>query len=501
MKRALAWVLACLSLPGASAACADGGGDAALSAGSVAGRAGAGSVGAAGASAGGSSAAGGGSSAAGAPTTPVKPRGSFDVSVSGLKQAFPTGTGNVKSPSEGALFRIDIPEPAAAQAGKSGKGQAPVWRAVVTPRWGMPSLFDVSQGDGILTLTGSATVKAGGITDVWQSFVLDLDTGGLATGAVSAVGQESVLADGVGVSGKLTGSLSLRRDETPPAAKPSSALGFAGTLLLPWEPVVARFAEPISSADLAAHLSVIAGGSPISPSWTFAPEMALADGAAGAVQATAVLDDWGGVTAAKLVLSPGYADPSGNLGAGFEHGLDLVSVPLADPGAPLLPKSGGAVATWGPVELGAPCEPGGCTSVGPVALAPCGVIPAGVAGRAVPPGATTLRVRFRVVFAPTDAKGLPPYLGAIPVLAVVVARPGALPTVVEQVAPEVVDLGTAAGEYPFATPWTHLDVDLPPGSGELGWGVRVGGHATSAPCDGAVTSVPTKLLVESVAFL
>lgn len=500
MRRSLALLAASVTLPLASWAC--GSADAGLGAADATGGSGhAGSVSAGKSGAGGKSGAAGSSGgSAGGYVAPLKPRGSFDLSVSALKQSFPMGTGNVKSPSDGASFRIDIPEPEAAQAGKSGKGTPTAWKALVTPRWGTPALFDVVQGEGSLTLTGSATVKASGVTDVWQSFVLALDASGLATGAVSAVGQESILLDGVGVSGKVTGSLTLATDHTAPEAKAASVMGFAGAQLLPWEPVVARFAEPVADAAASSHLSLVAGGESIGAAWTFGPE-GLGAGQ-GIVVASGVLSTWDAPASAKLALASGYADLAGNAGMGFEQSVDFLSVPPAKAGPVLLAKDPSAFSAWGPTKADAACDTGACASLGPVWLAPCGVTVTGLAGRLEGVGAKTLRVRYRALFAETpESKGAPPYLGAVPVLAVSAARPGVLPVTQEQAAPETTDLGPNAGQFHYATPWTNADLPLPAGDGEIGWAVRAGGQAASAACDGKVTSVPMVVLVEFVAAM
>lgn len=419
--------------------------------------------------AGSAGAPGGGASGASGHLAPL---GSFDLTLTAVDASLPTGSGKQPSPSLGTSFRLDLLDHSTGSP----------WKAVVAPRWGTPTVFEGSVMSQGLLLSGAATVKVPGVTDVWQSFLLGLDKDGKLTGTVSAVGQESDLTESVGVSGKISGKGTLGPDVTPPAGKPGVDAGFASEALLPWEPISVRFAEPIAEADAKSHLALQVYGAQAPVTWSF---VGGADKASGVVQASGFALAWTDLSSSKLELIPGYPDKALNPGSGFEKGLSLLSPPKATTGKSAVSFQGDYVG-WGgaSVVLKSEACDGPCAVLGPVPAAACDLPSIGLAGRLdVPEKASMVRVRYRVLLAGDSAPT------TVAALSVMLARPGKAPVTKDVQSPLVMPFG---GQ--FASAWLTAELPLPAKSGvapaELGWAIRAGGFAAAESC-GPTANAPT----------
>jgi hypothetical protein len=428
--------------------------------------------------------------------TPFSPFGSFDVRIVQVDVSGANGPDVASSPSMNAKLRIDVPEP------KATKG---TWSAVVTPVWGEPALFQATLTDTALVLTGNVMLKGEATSDAWQTISIALGPDKKATGVVTASGQESVYTSGVGYEGKISATLAVGPDLTKPEAKPIAASGFA-TSYLPWEPLGARFSEPISAEQVATHLTFVSTNSPAGP-YLF---VAASDGPTGATGALAYPTLWGG-PAVSVHLLPGYTDAAGNVGAGFDEPVDVLAV--SKPTGAAATFDGSAPAdTWGDVQKlsGALCESGACLALGPVANDHCGVASSGVAVRLAPPsgvpvGTGKVKIRYRVLFAvPSGSPAAAQSMTSLAPLSVQVARPG--------VAPVSHDLGKVPatadvygfGDFNVGTAWTTLEVALPSSKSatdEIGVAVRIGAQGSSVACAPNApggSPILTKVLVDGV---
>ncbi|MCU0656981.1 MAG: hypothetical protein MUF64_17515 [Polyangiaceae bacterium] len=410
--------------------------------------------------------------AAGASVGSFETRGYFDLHFSTVQATLPTGPGEVSPPSLKTTLRIDLPEPPA----KEG-----VWQATVTPRWGVPSTFEVTLEDGSLVLTGKtslAEVSPGlRVSDVWQRLEFELSNKKL-TGKVTASGQENLFQGQKGWSGALSGSGELIPDVTPPEGRAAveQRVGEAQGLL-PWEPLGVQLSEPLKSSEVLGRLRLRAGGVDEPVQWE--PASKSADGVTGAL--VGYRQGWGKVSAqGTLRLENGFLDPAQNAGTGFETPLSTVVVPPPKEG--LLWGDGGQV-LWGGAEAlnGPECEGKACLSLGPFEVASCGVPAAGAALRLneLPPEAK-LKFRYRVFQSQPSVGGM----GELPgptVLSLEVARPGK-PLVVSEIGTPAVDAGSGADLLPYASSWTSVLVPVPAGVGELGVALRAGGPGASREC-------------------
>ena len=425
---------------------------------------------------------------------PFSPFGSFDAHITQVDVSGAMGPDVASSPSMDAMLRIDIPEP---KAGKTA------WSAVVTPLWGDPAVFLVTMTDTALVLTGNVLLKGEATSDAWQTISLALGPDKKATGVVTASGQESVYTTGVGYEGKITATLHLDADATKPAAKPLASSGFAPSFL-PWEPLGAMFSEPITTDQVASHLTFVSVGGEPGP-YLFAVS---GEGPTGATGALAYPLAWGG-PAVTVRLLTGFVDGAGNQGLGFEQPADVLSVGKLSStsemfDAAYLPD------VWGDAQKisGALCESGGCLALGPVANDHCDVASSGVALRLSAPSSGKIKIRYRVLFAaPAGSPAAMQSMGTLVPLSVMLARPG--------VAPVTHDLGKApptaalsgAGDFNMSTAWStyELAVPSPKVTGdELGVAIRVGAQASSAACaPNAPAGAPivTKVLIDGVGAL
>ncbi len=453
----------------------DSGADAPAQAG-ASGAAAAGGAGGAGGAAG-RAGGGGGAGTAGAAVA-LAPKGSFSVR---LSPASAPGSKAKGGANLGPELRVDL-------LGSS---------AVVTPRWGWPSKFQLSDKGNALILSGSVTARADDVTYAWQSLSLELDAGRKLTGKVTASGQQSVFDGGVGASSAIHAMGEVTLDATAPEARLELASPFTGGARLPWEPLTFRFSEPITPGALADRLEVSAPDAKeqLAIAWTFGP----AGGASGAVLATGVLPTFDSAAGSLSVRAlAGYSDAVGNEGAPLAAEVEVLSVPAAS-GLPLAPSAVGfqGVVTWGKAVIS-----GSALTLGPLALGSCEVAPTGGAGRAtLSAGATKLEVKYRVIAAP-KAPGVSPVTGALPAISLLVATPGVAPTTKELLAPTLTE---ATAEGMLASPWTSaiLPIQIAPG-GEVGWALRAGALTSSGPCGGEtveLASVDAAVQIASVSAL
>jgi hypothetical protein len=461
------------------------------------------SGGAGGTSAAGSAGAAGTAGAAGqGGSTPLSISGYFDLHLNAVDASLPTGPGDVTSPTKTTPFRLDLPE-------KPAKG---AWQAVLTPRWGKPATFTVTQSDDGLLLEGNATVAQASqsgtaVNDVWQSFRLPL-VGKKIAGTVTAAGQEDVFSGDLGWSGKLAGKGSVTADSTAPEARPTQLAGFGpdGTQL-PWESVQVALAEPLSSSQLLALLSLSKKGeAPLPVAW--APGATVAEAGGGVSQLTGQFQSWDSLPGdAILHLADGYEDPAKNSGAGFEHGFGLLTVPAPQGSSLVMSKA--SLVSWGDASLASSedgCEGSSCLAFGPFPNRTCGLDGSGVAMRLSATNSkgnksSSLKIRLRV-FQSGDALApdQPPYQGNLTPVSLQVARPGKEPAQLDINALPSSDLGPDVGDLRFGSSWVTLSFDLPTGSGDVGVALRAGSLGAHAACAAGVaaSAVKTRVLISSV---
>ena len=163
------------------------------------------------------------------------------------------GTGVVPVAGEalGALGESDVlPRLRVDLLDRPAKGE--VWQAVVTPRWGQPSTFEVTLADGLLVLSkGNATLTStssvGTVSDVWQTLTFEV-WGKRLNGVVTAEGQQTVVRGDGAWSGLLGGRGQIVRDATPPEGRAGLPGGMGpDEKLMPWDPLQVALAEPLAS--------------------------------------------------------------------------------------------------------------------------------------------------------------------------------------------------------------------------------------------------------------
>lgn len=443
---------------------------------------------------GGSGQAGGAGKAGGAGAVSYEPKGYFDLTFNSVTATVPMGPGDVEPPSQKTALRVDLPEAPAKGA---------TWQATVTPRWGQPALFTVTAVEGGLLLKGSTTLtettSTRRVTDVWQSFTLEMK-GKALTGKVSSTGQESVYQGELGWSGALSGGGDLRPDATLPEGRAANEPG-AGPegALLPWDAVQVRFAEPLKPTEALAKLALQGEGGSVPLAWD-QPKGTL-DGSVSTL--AGYQQGWDGVVgAAKLQLHDGFRDPALNEGQGFEKDFSVISVPPAPVGGVVW--GDGHQVLWGSSAsfVGETCEGKGCLAVGPFMSSSCGVSSAGAALRlpAPPVGVTKLRIRLRALLSqPATTEPGGPAGPAL--LTVDVARPGKGATSVEVPTPSALEADDG-GSLPFASAWTTVLVQVPDGVGEVGVALRAGGFGSGKLCGetGKKNPAQAEVLVGSVGY-
>lgn len=446
-----------------------------------------------------------GEGTAGQATASISKSSYFDVALSKVDVAIQMGPGANTPPSEGLSFRFDIPE-------KPSQGK---WLAVVTPRWGQAATFDIEEKADALVLSGMVTVSrplpGGTINDVWQSFTIPLASTSTIAPVVSATGEEDIFVGDVGYTGKLSASGSLSKDATKPEARCGFVHGVApDDLLLPWDTVQVAFSEPVPLDDALTKLSLgdpATGEQLFSVAWEAAPQPVDVK-ATGASMLLGYVQSWEAVGGAPAVqVAAGYRDPAGNSGEAVGSApLSVKKVPapvgdsnlLSDPSTYL---AWGAFETLSTEQSG--CESTGCVKLGSVSLSGCGVEASGLALRLMTDSSgSKLKVRLRTLYtAEPGSPDAPPYVASLPAMTVQLARPGKSPTMIELAAIAVDDdLGAEAGDFRFATSWKTAAIDIPPGSGELGVALRLGGLTSRLPCENVKKgpSVKMQVLIESV---
>lgn len=187
----------------------------------------------------------------GGPATGSLPiEGTFDVTFDSAT-ATPQPNGGspppTTPPSQGARARIDVRRTAAG-----------AYEAVVTGRWGDAAPYAVAVSDTALTLTGqggiSVSTTYGGTFDRWETITLARDAHGELDGTLAATGHESIGDGDVGYELDLRGAGRIARDVTAPELRAElvSRLGPPG-VLLPWDPIDIRAAEPVDVNGVLEH--------------------------------------------------------------------------------------------------------------------------------------------------------------------------------------------------------------------------------------------------------
>lgn len=481
--------------------------------------AGASGSGTGGTSVGGSGGVGGAGGIGGSGGSTIKPihldaSGSFDFRFETVTTQVSMGPSGNESATHDRAFRVDLVA--------KGAGD---WFAYITPRWGFTSEFSGTIDGGSLVLTGTlqltgihnaADGSTGELTDTWQSIVLGLNDDGTLDGTVSASGQVFIESAGEGWSGTLQGSGSLNVDSTAPEAAilgpdPTAALNvgnlpFMGSKLLPWEPVLVRFAEPVSFEQARSHSSVLdANDATLPVTWMVHPKQNVA--ADGVILLAGVPTSWAvSELPWNASVTAGYTDGTKLTGDAANASGVYLGLPTNEASTELFSAPSDLDHFWGVTSLVAPeagvgiCEDGGCVQIGPVPNVDCGADPSGIALRlAVPSGATVVKVRYRLLV--EGVAGVAPTLGGIAPLSIQVARQGQIPIRESVVATDVTDLGTQQSGYRFGTAWTTREVVLPEGSGDVGVAIRTGGSLADRTCLGGqdpTTAVNVELFVDSI---
>lgn len=488
------------------------GGDAGGSSGSNEGGGKGGESGAGGAAGSAGAAGDGGVGGSGGSSSPqlFSPYGYFDLSFENIEVSMATGPAPKDPPSRDKAnhknkFRIDIPEPQKSME----------WRALVTPRWGVPSLFDVKLSSDALVLSGITSVANDdeSLSDTWQTFTIPL-SGGMMKGVVQAVGQEDVFSADEAWSGKLSGTGSITPDHSPPEAKmPAVVRGFGPPdSLLPWDALPVTFAEPLSAEQALASVQVYEPQSDALLSVSWQPGNDITKSPSGVSTLLGYLQSWDAPLSAPLLrVADGFLDPAGNVGEGVEQPLFINHLqPYEGTSLSFNVETAKSVLTWGQTQMlggvvpSFECETGYCLLLDAFSNGACGVERAGVAMRFG--GEKTklkgLKLRFRALFAVANSNDTapPPYLNNLPVASIQLARAGKVPEVDDVLLSGLEDLGEKGGEFRYATPWTSVVKALPPGNGPVGIALRAGGRFADAPCGIGASGVvvKTKLYVETV---
>jgi hypothetical protein len=426
------------------------------------------------------------------------------------------GAPTMAAPSEGASVRVDL------------RRSGAKFDAVVTPKWGTPIAYDVTESSTDLKLTGTgsdgATVSGnmfGYVTDKWKELRLARDAAGGLSGGVQGSGEETILTGDVIDMATLTTGGSIAPDGTLPELRSdvSSPVLPAGQLL-PWDTIRVRAVEGIAADKFAAGLSVgRANPDPNAPmpvtTWVTGPTDATSW--AGAVTAAGKVASWDEINGiAMLVRATGAAvvDRAGhNMANAFSAPFTFIDLNVATTGYPLgaaptpVPaKWGDAVTVHGMAGADPVCESGMCLVVGPFDNNYCGVPRNGVAGRLGAPPTTggavrvNVRVRYRILTA--TAPGATPGTGPAP-FSIDVTALGIDPKTTEIASPALRDLGAAAGEMRYASDF--LDAVAPgpdvPSAAEFGFAIYAGTRSTIScgPGGGLLPPpVKTELVIDKI---
>jgi len=415
-------------------------------------------------------------------TNPRGIEGSYDLVFTKVDLEHPTPGG--RPPSLDHAYRVDI------------RRVAGNLQAVVTPRWGEPAAYAVDAQPSAIRLTGKGSLSG----DAWETISLPRE----GEGSFTATGTETQSNGDVVYSSKMTGSGSAALDVTspellvmtgPPVVDPAA-------VHLPWDPIVVRAAEPITVQDAAA-IKVSGTSGPLAVAWDpVAPDATI---------------DWAGRI--QLVARRTSFEPNGALAriaAPPNVGRDLVGLGNAAMDQPMsfldLAVSAKShtfdgdvvtVGTWGGAKLlggktPAPaCETGGCVEL-EFKAGYCNVPYLGFAARLDAAGASTAKLRYRVlVNAPPGQGGPPQYVP--PAFTFDVAPPGG--TVqhnAHNVAPaELKALATPVLGYAYATDWATLAAPIAK-PGENGVAVYAGTGPLGPSCGFVPGPVPIAVLLDAV---
>lgn len=438
--------------------------------------------------------------------------GSYDLAV-GKVTATPQSTvgppsPNVTPPSEGRTMRLDV-----------RKGTAGSVDGVLTPRWGAPAHVDGARETGEYRFTGdvsvSGTDSSANVTDQWSTLHVAASGSGLGTN-VTMEGTENVFQGDVLWTFDLRGTATLANDDTAPELRsaPTSPRG-PSDALLPWDPIEVDVAEPVAGAAIESKTSVLLSDvdhagelTPLPIGWHFAPTDTKTSWA-GIVRAEARLSGWDHhptQTAKPYTLraEAGIVDAVGLGSAAVSASFAVLDVGQPQPSFPFDRADAPAPVTWGLVALragaGARCEQGGCLEIGPYETTYCGTGRHGIAGRVSAPTGS-LDVRYRVLYAASASSPDEPPSPYGPAFTIEIARAGAEAIARQVQSPpgtSLLDLGAAAGELRWATPWTTESVSLPgplpPMVIDLGFSIG-SADSSSTWCGGGPLPPPVKTLV------
>jgi hypothetical protein len=464
------------------------------------------------AGAGGSPAGSGGASvggAAGAPTTgDYSIEGSFLFTLADVEVNMAMGPAQSSSPSEGVTMRLDL-------SAKPTNVEEP-WLAVLTPPWGTPTPFVITERDGAIELTGKEVGAGaviiqdnGNVSDSWQSITLFLNENEHLNGIAKANGQVARFVGNAGYTGSLNAKAKITLDNIPPEGSSTikSTLGNP-TKLLPWDAYQVRFSEPIKSSDVFAHMSTTLekGNTNESTYWETSPTDPSAK-LFGITSLSGYAKIWSPGVSFDLNVNTGYKDNAGNVGSGFSKSFEMAYVPNAKNSLQLFNDANEFI-TWGVSEkVGTvtedpTCKDEGCVKIGAFDNNACGIESSGLALRLLPKTeATHLAIHYRIRYALNDSTYKPNFDTYVP-FTVQMAVPGEKPR--EEAIHPPTPGQVNEGAYNFATAWVTAHIALPASVNavdEYGVALRVGGIKATQDCGATfkpVENLNTEILIDSI---
>ncbi len=405
------------------------------------------------------------------------------------------------SPSIGNHARLDL-----------RRTPAGGFEAIFTGRWGTPAAYKVAVSDDALTLTGEGRISGaaayGSRGDTWETITLVRNKSGLLTGEVRANGHEELFQGDVGWRGTLTGTGNLIADAIAPEVRlaPSSRIGPVDQLL-PWDTLIVTAAEPLVAKDVADATHVATTGKSLPLTWLPTKNETWA----GATTFEARVDDWASAMIAapwQISQSAGVRDRVGNSSAGAISPLSFIRLPTAVRAIDFDTDSLDA-AFWGTADvLGGGiagtddprCESGGCLRLGPARFDGCTPERAGMAALLTRGSTNRVAVRFRVLADSIYGDTEPMLYGSL--LTVQLASPGGA-VATKQIdstttKPTWTKLSTPVDGMTWASAWTTVTVDAPPGTAPIGVAVAAGtqGYGCGGP---AFPAANVAYLIETVA--
>lgn len=485
-RTSMLWALSLLLPSLAGCGDAEGGGSGGSS--GTAGNAGTAGIGGLGGSgSGGAGATGGVGGTAGATAL----SGSFDLTLVGVQQQDPDMPS--APASEGAKLRLDLEQLAGS------------YRAVLTPRWGVPSALDVSETSAGLALSGAINISAQGVTDRWTSFSVPLDAAGDPTGTLSAAGTEDVITGDVITSTEISSGGTFAIDTTAPELRsvPRTRNG-PPDQLLPWERIPVDMAEPVNPEIFVNNLEVVKQVTPSAPlGMTWDANTSVGTNWAGLSHVSGFLHRWDGIIGQDLEVrvAKGVPDRVGLTTAALVSPFHVFALPSGLSPIDFDTDTLG-VGTWGASEIlggglaGAvhpDCEQIGCLKIGPSMVDPCGGPRSGAAALLTVQSATAMRLRYRVMVLGDDGAGGPP-LSLPRAFSVELAAPAVDSAVVTQ--PDLTDATWTAlpsGTPRLSTEWRTLDVAIPSASTQIGFAIYPGSQV--GLCSGGLVPPPVEMTV------